>query len=148
MAIGVIYFLKPVQVNVHQADCPAAPVVVYVLIKTSAVVKSCKKIRIRAVPDLFLKITLHCHIPENAKLAGHMIKYVIDGVFVNLQHLTCPVLPGYPRFHVSFAVDGALFLKGPGYPHIIIPAYYSFSWKLKILLKFPVGIEYLPVVIP
>ena len=88
MAICVIDFLKPVQVNVHQADRPAATVVMYVLVKTSAVIKSCKEICIRAVADLFLQIPLHCHIPENAKLTGHMIEYIIDGIFVNLQHLT------------------------------------------------------------
>ena len=68
MTICVIDFLKPVQVNVHQADRPAATVVMYVLVKTSAVIKSCKEICIRAVADLFLQIPLHCHIPEMQSL--------------------------------------------------------------------------------
>ena len=58
MPVGIIDRLKTVQIDIHQADSLAFPVVVNVFIKASAVVKARKEIRVGAVQDLFLQAAL------------------------------------------------------------------------------------------
>ena len=84
-----------------------------ILVKIPAVIESCKEIRVGAVEDLFFQVPLNRHIPEDAEFSNHIVEYVINGVFMNLQHFPEPVRQGGPGLHVSFAVDGALFLKRP-----------------------------------
>ncbi len=148
MPICVIDSLKPVQVNVEQAHGLVPPAAMDILVKIPAVIESCKEIRVGAVEDLFFQVPLNRHIPEDAEFSNHIVEYVINGVFMNLQHFPEPVRQGGPGLHVSFAVDCALSLKCSRKPLLVILSKDLDLTYLEILLEFCVCIQYPAPVVP
>ncbi len=82
MSEGIVKLFKAVQVKINYANRLITAVLVYVIIKASAVIKTRKEIRIIAVNDLSFQIFRVGNVPVNAYFSNGIIKYITDDLLI------------------------------------------------------------------